>query len=270
MSKSEEINFIVDTNVLVDAAFANVGDTRKRSLRSQYFFHEYSQQIVVLDLIWNEFLGAFLHRGIQFNDYSRWFRDRHSVVEQMYKHIIEGKSKYISIKDQKAYRHLFTLAEDFSLASHTSGLIEVISSNILESMEKAMIEAKDQENDYWLKELVKANKKHKKSGKVFDGMDGVLAIYVHLVSKAFPEYKTILVTEDRYLRKGMNICNTEGFVLNQGEKYVGVACSVFDVFKMYGKKKERKKTIKKSKREKDGKREKGESKEGKEGVSVKD
>lgn len=249
MNKDKDFLFLVDTNVLINTARATtMGDTRNKIVRCKTFFQQYSQQIGVLDLIWNEFLGVYLHKNINFNDYDIWLRNRQSFVEQMFRGIIHGKSKYICINNKKAFKHLFTLAQDFSFTIHTKGFAKVIHAAIDESFEEAMTKAQDQIDESRLQYLQEARINHWNNGKIFDGMDGALALYVHLVTKTFSQYKTILVTEDRYLKTGMNVCHNEEFVFDNNEKFLGVACNVYDVFKLYGKKKVGKKKIEKVKR----------------------
>ncbi len=177
---AEQEIYILDTNILFYIAdyHAEFKKNKARNKKAKEFYSQLGSQIYILDLVWAEFLGGFLHKNINFKDYQFWYRNRRSAVEEMYLNLVREDINYISIKDRKEYQDVFELAREFSNS---------INHNIVGKIDYF------DENNY--------------RKKILDGMDAVIAVYAYLISQIRTSNDIALITADKNLKRLVNFCN---------------------------------------------------------------
>ncbi|WP_027340243.1 hypothetical protein [Halonatronum saccharophilum] len=218
---SKEKIFIPDTNVLLFLTSFYLDDAPDnwQNAKAKKFYNKAKDRIYILDLVWAEFLGIFLHKSINFSRYDLWYRNRRSLIEKLFSEFIREGVNYISINDGDSYKDLFEISRSFTNGLHIKGIAKKINEDSVSKLQKKIKKAKrwGDRNKVW--SLQDTVKRIKSDGKIFDGIDSALAVYAYLVSKDNPKKEVILVTADKSLEVGINYCNKIEYSFAKEEKW---------------------------------------------------
>ena len=206
MSKKQM--FVIDTNVLEYMVTYQLPKRYSdyRTKQCAKIYQKRKNDIYILDLIWTEFLGVCLHKGINFNNYEVWYRNRRSAVEKLYRDLVVNDVNYIKVADKDNYSKLFEVAHNFADSLHLDGFAEKLKKDQLNSLQGKRRRAMRQHNQSRANDLKYKIDKIKTDAKLFDGIDGALAAYTYLVAEEYPEREVILVTGDKSLQMTLEYC----------------------------------------------------------------
>lgn len=189
--------FILDTNMiplLLPEVYPNK-DVWKIKTMSK-FFERFNNEVFILDIVWTEFLGIFLQKGIDFNDYHKWYRDRVEYLTKVIAKFTKKSFQYIFISDKSEYSDLFNQSIDLATYPIDLKLIEKLK-NASEQRIKMHKNNYEKSNDFSEKSQSEAHiKRLEKDSKLFDGIDSAIVIYAKIISEIHQDTEVYVVSDD--------------------------------------------------------------------------
>lgn len=165
------IFYILDTNILytLAEAFPKQSELHPTSTMSaedivlhntMRFFLGNQHKLIIPDLVWTEFQGGFLHKGIDMEKPEMWFRNRTTIVQQIESIIASNPDKYQIWRpeDHEIY-------EDASRITQSHQFLDICLNN-------PRFSRKLRQAYEWTIE-----EPHRAGAKIFDGMDSAIVGY---------------------------------------------------------------------------------------------
>jgi len=205
--------YIPDTNILFAMVSHIATDNAIRpywQLDAAIEFMEYFRSDVhILDLVLAEFHGVFLHKQIDFSDYDLQYRDRLSLMEKVFKRILDSRMKLISLDRHDLYRKVFRRA----LALTRMPLPGTLVAQLRASAEQRPVRPAPSRPGQ--------NTSRASGCKALDGMDSAIAAYASLVGAASPERMVTILTLDMPLATALQYFKTHRSPLEEGCSWPG-------------------------------------------------
>ena len=225
MSNKKDRLYILDTNVLFYMAGYYLKGKHKTvyNIEAMNLYRNAKDKICIVDLVWTEFLGVYLQKNINYNDYQLWYRKRYDILTKLFAKLFKDKAKgqvnYISIKENDKYEDVFEMARSFSNYLHVNQLVEEIIEKSIEGLEKqiewSVRQGKKKQKVYYEEKLERIKSEYK----ILDGIDSALVVYAHLIQKAKQDKEVILVTDDKGLKNAVNCCRRNGYQFVNREEF---------------------------------------------------
>ena len=219
---NKEKAYVLDTNILFNMAIYHLDnqDNNWRVRKAKEFYSKAGERIYILDLVWAEFLGSFLHKNIDFNKYQLWYRNRRTAIEKMYASLVKNNASYIGIGDSKKYNKLFELTRKFSNSIHSNKIAQKINKYDKDILKEKIRQAELKANLRVKNNLERTLKRiNEETRKIFDGIDAAVAVYAYLISKADESNDVILITEDKSLEVAVDYCYKNKYKFFEGGKW---------------------------------------------------
>ncbi len=176
--------YLVDTNILFDLAkhfvpTAALSHKDNRRAAATYQFIKSHRHVWVPDLVWIEFLSAFLHKGIDVSTdlagTRKWLRDQQTAVQQVKACLVaHGVHFYFGDRIDDLFAMAKQLLTDMPACMQREFVF--MQSGARHAYEKG-----------WIKGMV---------GKMLDGMDSVILAYLHGLAMENPDCTVKLRTND--------------------------------------------------------------------------
>jgi len=194
------IKIVLDTNILYFMADAIVNSSYK--YKYDHFISKTGGNLMVLDLVWSEFLSSFLHKKINFKNYEQWYRDRNSIVSNVYMQLKRARTVFVKLTDDTLYVKLFEIAKEILNTPAPKEFIELL---IKKLEDKICGINKKQSNTEVIKDQNELRKIQQRwqhelnEGKILDGMDSVILAYAALIGQKYCQNDIYVLSGDEYM-----------------------------------------------------------------------